>query len=271
MRVVHARRDPQGGGAEADREDQPGPARAQQHQSGGQRDGQGRVVAGERPVPGRRALGESGGRQTGQRAAGPFLVDHDLQCLARRVREDRAEAGERHARDRTGVPSPPRRPPAEHQQQAQHQQSGLGRGLQQPDEPVRCVGDGVRHPPVAGGRGAGDHPDRLVAATALGRQNADQAGPQRRKPDREGHPRTGRPPARRPPARRPSPVRSLPGRSPPGGVGPARSVTPAVRVSPDRFRHDRDGRSSGQATARPESQTTTPTIVRVDARVAPYG
>ncbi|MFB7380539.1 hypothetical protein ACFC6U_11215 [Kitasatospora purpeofusca] len=108
------------------------------------------MVAGERPVARRRAVGECGGRKSGKGPAGALLVQGQLQGLARPVREHGAEAGQHRTRDGVGGPPPACRPPGQRQQQAQHQQTGLGGGLQQGGKAGRGVGDGLGDPAIAG-------------------------------------------------------------------------------------------------------------------------
>ncbi len=225
MGVVHSGRHPQRGRGPADGDDQQRPARAQQHQSRRQRDRQGGVVAGERPVTRRRAPGDGGGRQSGQRPAGPLLVKEHLQHLARPVGQHRAEPDQRHSRDRPGGPPGPGRPPAERQQQPEHQQPDLGGRLQQRGHRVRGVADGLGHPPVAVGRPPGGHPHRPGFATPPRRQSRHRPGPRAERGRGEDGPGPGRG------LRRPGPSRI-----------------------PVRVRHGPDGRSRSTPATRPESQ-----------------
>lgn len=177
MGVVHPGRHPQHGCGPADGYDQQGPARAQQHQPGRQRDRQSGVVAGERPVTRRRAPGDRRARQLDQCPAWPLLVEEYLQHLARPVGQHCAEPDQRHPRDFPGGPSDPSRPPAQRQQQPEHQQPGLGGRLQQRGHRLRGIADGLRHPLVAVGRPPGRYLRRPRPTTPLRRQPRHRPGP----------------------------------------------------------------------------------------------
>lgn len=249
MRVVDPGRHPQRGRGAADGYDEQRPARPQQRQPRRQRDGERGVVAGERPVTRRRALGDGRTRQPGQRPAGPLLVEDHLQHLARPVRQHGAETDQRHPGDLPGGPAATGRPPAERQQQPEHHQPGLGGRRRRRGHRVWSVTDGLRHPSVAAGRPPREHPQRLRTAIPFGRQPCHHPGPRAE----QGHGQYG-------PGLDGGPVRPR---------GSARSGCPGIPGFPVRVRHGPDGRSQRALSARPESQATTMTMVRVDSSSRP--
>ncbi|KFK88730.1 hypothetical protein IX27_15330 [Streptomyces sp. JS01] len=118
---------------------QSGPPHGQPDREGG---GQGRVVARERPVARFRARGDRLGAV--QRPARPLLVDDQLERLADGVRHDGPGADEHGPRHRVRIPSAQRGPADPEQQQAEDDQRGLRRQLQQVAQPPRGITDRLR-------------------------------------------------------------------------------------------------------------------------------
>lgn len=222
MRVVHSDQHAQQGGRCRHRQCQEGESGTYEGRTDGQGDGQGGVVAGERPVARPRARCE--GRDPGQRSARAFLRDEELDGFAESVGDD--GCGGRHRRSgQTGrVTAAQRAPDEPGRQQAQEQQRGFARRLQDGPGPLRPVRHSPVHRPVRPRREApGDVHRSIRAPCPVGRQ-----------PHQGGRPGSGRRDRHRKPPAPPVPldrIHAADRRNPAGGVPRPNGSPPPPRSS----------------------------------------
>lgn len=147
------------------------------------------MVAGERPVARCRARGDRLG--TVQCPARPLLVEDQLQHLADGVRHHGPGADEHGPRHRVRIPPAYAGPADPEQQQAEDDQCGLRRQLQQGPRPARRITDRFRQRAVRGdGRPARDL-GRAGPPQAAGGEHRDHGRRRSRQGERSEQP--GRP------------------------------------------------------------------------------